>query len=184
MSVERAIFGSMFVYSVLASVGFLWFVGRPSRHEDRAMGWFMAAMGWASVGPNLVWALVAFGLLGAGAGTERAIVYSLGVSLVVQNVFYTWRLSLAARMRGRGRAMGGFLEGLAPYAKAVRGAVIAALGAVLVALSTPGITATEWVLIALAALGVGEQVWSTTNAPLPPSGNLYSSTAAAMRPLE
>lgn len=61
--------------------------------------------------------------------------------------------------------MGNFLAQLAPYAKAIRGAVIAGVGAVLVALTNgDGITATEWCMVALAVLGTGESVYSTTNA--------------------
>lgn len=60
--------------------------------------------------------------------------------------------------------MGKWIAELAPYSKAIRGTMVAILGGVLVALTNgDGITAQEWVMIALAALGVGEGVYSTQN---------------------
>lgn len=60
--------------------------------------------------------------------------------------------------------MGKLLAELAPYAKAIRGAMTAILGALLVALvNGDGVSAVEWVVIALAGLGVGESVYSTWN---------------------
>jgi len=48
------------------------------------------------------------------------------------------------------------------YAKAVVGAILAGLGALSTAL-TDGITATEWVLVAIAVFGSFGMVWATKN---------------------
>lgn len=67
-------------------------------------------------------------------------------------------------MDSKPAVMSSLARSLAPYAKAIRGALVAALGAVLVALTNgDGVTATEWVMVALAALGTGEGVYSTLN---------------------
>ena len=52
------------------------------------------------------------------------------------------------------------------YAKAVVGAILAGLGALATAL-TDGITATEWVLVAIATLGSFGMVWATKNSDPP-----------------
>jgi len=73
--------------------------------------------------------------------------------------------------------MGKWIAELGPYSKAIRGTMVAILGGVLVALTNgDGITAQEWVMIALAALGVGEGVYSTRNttaAGLPMPGGSF-----------
>ena len=51
------------------------------------------------------------------------------------------------------------------YAKAVIGATTAALGAVLTGLADGHVTATEWVMAALAGVAGLGAVWATPNAP-------------------
>lgn len=53
------------------------------------------------------------------------------------------------------------------YAKAVVGALLAGLGALLPSLSTGHVTATQWVLIAIASLSTLAGVWATPNSPAP-----------------
>jgi len=65
------------------------------------------------------------------------------------------------------------------YAKAVVGAILAGLGALSTAL-TDGVTATEWVLVAIAVFGSFGMVWATPNAPPkpyePPTSDSMSTT--------
>lgn len=51
------------------------------------------------------------------------------------------------------------------YAKAIIGALVAALGAVQVALVSPGVTSTEWVTVAIAFLAGLGFIWAVPNAP-------------------
>lgn len=59
---------------------------------------------------------------------------------------------------------------LKPYRKAVVAALIAGLTALYTALSDDVITASEWVVIALALLGGGGATWLVPNTPKPPPG--------------
>ena len=53
-------------------------------------------------------------------------------------------------------------------AKAIAGALSAAGAALLTAMADGGVTATEWVVIAIAAVGGFAAVWATPNAPAEP----------------
>lgn len=57
----------------------------------------------------------------------------------------------------------------APYAKALVGALTAGLGAAAVALADEKITTSEWVTIAIAALGALGVIWAVPNAVKPPA---------------
>jgi hypothetical protein len=50
-------------------------------------------------------------------------------------------------------------------AKAVVAFVTAGGGALLTAMADGGVTATEWVVVVMAAVGAAGAVWATTNAP-------------------
>lgn len=150
-------------YAVLMCGVFLLQIGSPRRHPDRGIAWFLAVNTACDLTTWLTVWLVLVRLLHGHVAVGVLI-----CSAAAAGAFYTWRVWLGRRIgRRKVEPMGTFLHELAPYAKAIRGAIIAGLGATIVALASPGITATEWILIALAVLGTGEQVWSTPNAPEP-----------------
>lgn len=57
---------------------------------------------------------------------------------------------------------------LAPYAKAVVGAVVAGLGVLLTALDDDAVSASEWVAVAIATLTALAAVWAVPNRPADP----------------
>jgi hypothetical protein len=54
------------------------------------------------------------------------------------------------------------------YAKAIVGALVAALGTLQIALLSPGVTATEWITVVSAFLAGLGFIWAVPNAPNPP----------------
>ena len=50
------------------------------------------------------------------------------------------------------------------YAKAIAGTAVAGLGAILLALVTPGITAEEWIVIAITVITAAGTIWAVPNA--------------------
>jgi hypothetical protein len=153
-------------------------VGRPGQYPDRRIGWFMTSIGVGSISEHAVLAAFAAGLLtGELAGWAYALAGLIGVGAIWFRVWMSWRAAPRMRRQGGGRPMGAFLRDLAPYTKAIRGAATAGLGALLVALASPGINATEWVLIVLAVIGAGEAVHSSSNAPQKPPAPAESDPA-------
>lgn len=65
------------------------------------------------------------------------------------------------------------------YAKAVIGALLAGLGALLTALSSGHIGATQWVLVIIAGLSSFSGVWATPNAPAPAKSQAQLDATAA-----
>jgi hypothetical protein len=83
--------------SVLLSVAFLVALGRPSRHQERGIAWFLAAAAWAGLSVDGV---LFAAVLGAGGG--QWMVWLLAGFLAFQDLVFGWRLWLvlrSARMR-------------------------------------------------------------------------------------
>lgn len=89
MTVAAVLLGA----SVLLSLAFVVVLGRPGRHADPAMAWFLASTGWAAVALDVL-------LLVSVLGARVPMWAGLG-ALIVQDAVFGWRLWLVLRSKRR-----------------------------------------------------------------------------------
>lgn len=87
----RMLFGLLLGFSIALSLGFVVALGRPRRHPDVPMAWFLASTGWAAVAIDAA-------LFAAVLGTHVPA-WLFAVVLAVQDGVFGWRLVLVLHAR-------------------------------------------------------------------------------------
>lgn len=104
MMLIRVVVLVVLLAAVLGDLLYVVRVGMPNRYPDHAIGWFMASIGFASIGSHVVLALLAGGVLRAeSAGVAFVAASLIELAAIWFRVWMSWHATPKLRESAQSR---------------------------------------------------------------------------------